>query len=430
MTEPTVDAAAADTPPDLGTAPAEALDAQLERVGTADVVVALLTYNNAATARSVAEVAQAAIGHHFPGTAVALLDADAGSADGTPALLGAIGLPTVLVAHDAPLTERASVPFHGVPGRGAALRVTFEATRRLQARALLILEADVTSMTEEWVERLLRPVQEEKADLVTPVYARHRYDGTITNLLLAPLIRSLYGRRLRQPLAGTQAFSARLLDHILAHPQWSATARQAADLWIVGTAIADGFAICEAWVGRRRVESRTRMADLPAMVAQTLGAVFAVMDRHRDLWLEAHGSEALPAVGEPTPPSTEPMAVDVQRMIAAFRLGLRDLGPIWEQILAPETMGDVLGLELPDRERFRFPDDVWARVVYDFALAYHYGVVHRDHLLRSLVPLYLGRTAAFVLATQNRDAAGTEAVLEASNVSFERMKPYLVERWR
>ena len=80
----------------------------------------------------------------------------------------------------------------------------------------------------------------------------------------------------------------------------------------------------------------------------------------------------------------------------AFRLGARDLGSIWELILAPDTLGEVLALESDDPERFRFPDDLWARVVYDLALGHHYAVVHRDHLLRSLAPLYLARTAAFV----------------------------------
>ena len=79
---------------------------------------------------------------------------------------------------------------------------------------------------------------------------------------------------------------------------------------------------------------------------------------------------------------------------------------------------------------FRFPDDLWARVVYDFALGHHYAVVHRDHLLRSLAPLYLGRTAAFVLATARRGAAASQAQLDAVAAAFERQKPYLVEHWR
>src|SRR5439155_1006147 len=84
--------------------------------------------------------------------------------------------------------------------------------------ALGVLEADVTSAGAEWLRHLLRPVLEQKADLVVPVYARHRYDGTLTNLVLAPLVRALFGRRLHQPLAGAAALSARLLDRLLDDP--------------------------------------------------------------------------------------------------------------------------------------------------------------------------------------------------------------------
>jgi hypothetical protein len=165
------------------------------------------------------------------------------------------------------------------------------------------------------------------------------------------------------------------------------------------------------------------------MISQTLGGVLSVMDRHHDLWREVRGVEPLPTVGDPLLPSVEPRDVDIERMVSAFRLGVRDLTPVWEHVLAPETLGDVLSLETDDLERFRFPDDVWARVVYDAALGHHYGVIHREHLLRSLVPLYLGRTAAFVLAVRDRGAEASEAAAESVARAFERQKPYLVERW-
>jgi hypothetical protein len=122
------------------------------------------------------------------------------------------------------------------------------------------------------------------------------------------------------------------------------------------------------------------------------------------------------------------MTVDVDGMLEAFRLGVRDLTPIWELILAPETLAEVLTLE--SGGRMRFPDDLWARVVYDFALGHHYSVVHRDHLLRSLTPLYLGRTAAFVSTTRAVDAPASQAQLDLVGAAFERQKPYLVEHWR
>jgi hypothetical protein len=409
---------------------AEPLEEQLARLGSAQIAVFLPTYNNAATVAAVVAAVRAGLEKHFGGVPAALINVDAGSSDGTPERVAAGGLPVLLARHEAPAAERVAVPFHGVPGRGLALRLALDTVQRLGARVTLVLEADLTTVTDEWITRLVGPVWEEKADLVVPAWARHRWDGTITNLLLAPLVRALYGRRLRQPLPGTQALSGRLVEHLLAYPTWGRRGRDTTDLWIVGTAVTDGFGIVEAWLGRRRVESLARPGDLPTMVAQTVGAVFTVMAHHQDLWLEVRGSEPVPTVGTPAPLDIDPMVVDVDRMVAAFRHGLNDLGRIWEHILAPETLGEVLALDASGTAPLRFPDDLWARVVYDFALGHHYGIVHREHLLRSLVPLYLGRTAAFVLATAGRDAAGTEAVLEAVGRAFEQQKPYLVARWR
>ncbi len=416
------DAGRAPTPP-------SEIDRQLAALGPREIVVGLPTYNNAATVATVAAVVRAGLAAHFPDAPAALVNIDGGSADGTPELLADAGVPVALARHDAPIGERATIPFHGLPGRDAALRLAFDAARRLKARVLVALEADVTSISAEWIERLVRPVWEDKADLVVPCYARHRYEGTITNLLLAPLVRALFGRRLRQPLGGACALSARLLDHVVAHPDLPSTGRDLVDLWVTGRAIADQFVVGEAWLGPRRVESRTRMTDLPTVVAQVLSALFTVMERYEPLWLGVTGSEPVPAIGEPVVPGPAPTTVDVERMVGAFRRGVRDLVEIWAHVLAPETLGDVLSLDVRDAGTYRFPDPLWARVTYDFALGHHYGVIHRDHLLRSLVPLYLGRTAAFVIATRAASGAQTDAALEKVGAAFEREKPYLTERW-
>jgi hypothetical protein len=406
------------------------VDRQLDSLPRAEVAVGILTYNNVATVSAVVDAIRGGLEKHLTGMPAVLINADAGSSDATVERLADSGLPLVRAHHDAPAAQLGAVPFHGVPGWGAAMRLAVSVARRLGVRALLVLEADVTSVTAEWIERLGRPVLDQDADLVMPVHARHRYDGTITNLVLAPLVGALFGRRLHQPLSGPRALSARLLERLATMPRWPEIGRSMTDPWIAGTAIADGLSIHEARLGRWRVESSTRSLDLPTMVAQTLGAVFAVMDEYEDLWLEASTGPPVPADGPPMVPSNEPVQIDVERMVGAFARGLRDLGTIWEHVLAPDTLGDVLSLEADDVERFRFPDELWARVVYDFALGHHWSVVYRDHLLRSLVPLYLGRTAAFVLATRRDDAAAVERALDGVATAFEREKTYLVDRWR
>jgi hypothetical protein len=412
----------------LDTLPPEVED-QLREAGTCELAIALLTFENAATAATVTAAIRTGLEKHFAGVPVVLVNVDAGSADATADRVTEAGLTMVRARVEAPVAERAAVPFHGVPGRGAVIRQAWAIARRLRARALVLLEADVTSVTDEWIDRLARPVLDGVADVVVAAHARRRYDGTITNLLLAPLVRALFGRRLHQPLGGPTALSARALELTL-EEQPRPSPREPTDLWLAAAAIAEGLNVWEAWLGPRRVESRTRTTDLPGMLAQAVGGVFTLMERLPALWFDVHGSLAVPTVGEPSGFLDDGPLVDVGRLVEAFQRGVRDLVPIWESVLAPETLGDVLSLESDDVGRFRFPDDLWARIVYDAALGHHYAVIHREHLLRALVPLYLGRTAAFILATRDRDAAGDQAVVERVGTAFESEKPYLRDRWR
>ncbi len=394
-----------------------------------ELAIGIVTYNNAATVAGVAATARHALEKHFPGVPAVLIDADSGSTDATRELVEAADLASVGLRYEAPPAERVAVPFHGVPDRAAALRAIVGTARRLGARALVLLEADVTSITDDWIALLAGPAWEGRADLVIAAHARHRYDGTVTSFLLAPLVRALFGCRLQQPLSGAMAFSGRLVEYLADRPEQLAPGA-APELGLVGSLAADGFGLCETWLGPRRVESPTRPSDLPTLVAQTLGAIFTAMETLEPLWLGTRGATATTVIGGPCAPSNEPREIDVERMVDAFRRGLRDLTPVWELVLAPETFGDVLSLDAPDQTGFRFSDELWARTVYDFALAFHYRVVHREHLLRSLVPLYLGRTAAYVLATRARDAAAAAAHVETAAAAFERQKPYLDERWR
>jgi len=69
------------------------------------------------------------------------------------------------------------------------------------------------------------------------------------------------------------------------------------------------------------------------------------------------------------------------------------------------------------------------RVVYDFAVAYHRRIMPGEQLLRSLVPLYLGRTASFVLSTAESDSDEVEAIIQRLADEYVRQKVYLSERW-
>jgi hypothetical protein len=170
--------------------------------------------------------------------------------------------------------------------------------------------------------------------------------------------------------------------------------------------------------------------DVSTVLAQTVGAVFYFMERYEDVW--EHSAQLRPVLqtGIPYRPQPDRGPINLDRMLRGFRQGLRDLLPIWEIILSPETLSGILPLGLIEKEEFRFPPQLWAQTVYDFALAFHENVLHREHLLKSLTPLYLGQMASLILRTQHQKPEDVEACIEELCDSFARMKPYLVERWR
>jgi len=79
---------------------------------------------------------------------------------------------------------------------------------------------------------------------------------------------------------------------------------------------------------------------------------------------------------------------------------------------------------------FHFPDDLWARVVYDLVLAARRGDVEPSRLVAALVPIYFGRVGSLVVEARHLDAADAEERVERQAREFELLKPYLVERWR
>src|SRR5688500_20080806 len=170
----------------------------LARVASADVVVGIPSYNNAGTIAHVANAVASGLRDGFPGRRAAIVSSDGGSKDGTTQVV----LDTV---SDIPVIAGA---YKGLPGKGSALRAIFECTAALGASAGAVVDSDLRSITPEWVQRLLGPVVDGKADYITPLYARHKHDGTITNSIASPPPRARYAVRTRHPTGGESGSSA------------------------------------------------------------------------------------------------------------------------------------------------------------------------------------------------------------------------------
>lgn len=395
-----------------------------------------MSYRDADTVGAVAAAVRDGLARDFAGATSRIVLVDGDPADGAAeraraAFGGSGGLMEVQIPRGG--IDLLGLPYHGIPGKAPGVHAVLATARDLGAHTCVVLDAAVRSMTPQWLDWLARPILQHEFDFVSPYYHRHPYEGAITKGVVYPVFRALYGVRVRQPASAEFACSARVRDHFLKEGFWDREGVNVGiDLWLSGSAASDEFRLAEASLGIRSHQSRGEDAlDLGATMTQVLGSLFADLEHRAERWQRTRGSVPVQRFGElPAAPASRPSKVDPERLIESFRLGYRELRDVWTWVLPTRTIVDLRRLMDAPVAQFRFDDGLWARVIYDYAVGYRIRVLARDHLLQSLVPLYLGWLASFALQVGDLDAQGIEARVEGLAAAFEAQKSYLIARWR
>jgi glucosylglycerate synthase len=402
---------------------------ELIAVGQLDVLVGLPTLNHADSVGPVVRAVHVAFSRELARERTALVNVDGGSTDGTPDIVrdaSIVDRETLVASQSLRTRHRISTPYHGVPGKVAALRTVFAAADLLQARAVVVLDPEIASVTPESVAALARPPLRGEADFVSPVYVRHALDGALVTQVVRPLFAAAYGLPLQEPLAGEFGCSGFFAGRCLDEPAWeSEDLRLAIDLWISGIAAAWDLRVAEAALGPRRLTSRPRPA-VAALVPQVLDALFTCLRLQEKAWTTGPRSDAArcPVVAEPAEP---PPAIDATGYAALFREGLSALASMLEPVLRPLTLEGLRGAA--SAEPLSIPDALWVAVVLDLAAAHRHAAISRDHLVRAAVPLYLGRVASFATEVAGLGSRESAERLEALCVQFERCRGELVALW-
>jgi glucosylglycerate synthase len=409
------------------------LTARLEQIGQADIVVGIPSYNNARTIGQVVRAVSVGLAKYFPEYRSLIVNSDGGSKDDTKGVVLSTEAERgelLLVSHPLNTSQRISTPYHGIPGKGSAFRTIFAVASRLSAKACVVVDSDLRSITPGWVELLALPVLKHDYDYIAPYYHRHKFDGTITNGIIYPMTRTLYGKSVRQPIGGEFGISGRLASRYLEKKVWDTdVARFGIDIWMTVTAIAEGFRVGQAYLGAKLHDAKDPGSDLTSMFRQVVGSFFSLMESYDSVWKTVRSCETVPMFGFPFEVGVEPISVNTDRMIHAFRQGASDLQEIYRSFLSPATLRELTEYVHRNGQGFHVPDELWVRMIYEAAAAYHLRRLDRDHLLQSLVPLYLGRTASFVLEVTDSSAAQVEERIERLCQVFEAQKPYLAQQW-
>ena len=300
----------------------------------------------------------------------------------------------------------------------------FKLAQEHQASACLLLGAESHTLKPEAIHALAAAAT--TSDLTVARYNLGPREGLVNSAILYPVTRALFATRPRFPLAIDLGLSLRMAERLAAEAQrFTAGNQNDALIWPVAAAAAANFTIAEVDVGTRSAP-QPAAPDLNSLLAQIAGSLFTYVEAKATFWQRARTSQAAHSIAQVNAAIESP--ADISPMLDAFHIAYTNLHEIWSLVLPPNSLLGLKRLAAMPPAGFRMPDDLWARIVYDFILAYRLRTINRGHLLGALTPLYLAWVASHLLLINGGMAP--EKHIEDLAAVFEADKPYLVSRWR
>jgi len=382
--------------------------------------VGIPCYHNQSSIQHVIEMVGEGLRKYFPYLKSLIVVSDGGSTDDSRELAESVLLP--------PGIEKLVTIYRGLPGKGSSLRAVLEISEILEPRVVVMVDADLKSISPDWVKLLAEPILEYKYDFVTPYYIRHKFDATITKLIAYPLTRSIFRKRIHQPIGGEFGFSGQLARHFAQKDVWDTdVSKFGIDIWLTITAIEQGFKICQSRLGTKIHRERDPI-DLGAMFREVTGTIFTLLEEYEEEWYNDEKSKKVDYFGDVTAAEAEPVCVSTSDLIDKMCAGFEHFYPLWNQILSKETSLAIREVCPASEEKFNFPAELWAKIVYDFVVAYRDWKRDKQKLVSMMTPLYYGRVASFCLEVEDSNSTEAEEVAEKQAQIFEDLKPYLVQR--
>ena len=396
----------------------------LHDIEKADILVGIPSFNNVLTASYVLSQVTKGLDTYFPNLRSVIFVSDGKSKDNTLTSVKKVYLPS----------EVKLIPaiYIGLSGKGRAVRAIFEAASYLKVKSVAMVDSDLRSITPEWMRLLLTPTM-EGTSFVTPYYDRRKYDGTITDFLCYPVIRSLFGKDIRQPIGGDFGLSIKLVEDLLDSPMWELpdVSRFGIDIFETCTALAKGYKIKQSFLGVKSHDPKDPTSQLASMFRQVINIMFTSIERYESVWKEIDSVSSIEMLGEDKKSDTPaPIEVSLAATVEAFKNNYNKFYAIYESFLEPVIQNKFEQLKQIETSSIDFPSEIWAKTVYSFIAEFHKNSVYgRERLIDALRVLWIGRVAAFLKETwqESREEAESRILEEAK--TFEKLKPYLINKY-
>lgn len=394
---------------------------EIEHLGMADIVVGIPSYYSDDSLVHVIRMVAEGLDHFYPEKKSLIIVADGGSTDDTREVAQGVD------NHHFNIDVLVTI-YRGIPGKGSAFRAIFEAAGYLRASAVALFDSDLKSIKTGWVRNILEPVF-DGYDYVAPDYSRYKFDGTITNTIAYNLIRALYGVNIRQPIGGDFGMSADMVRHCLNQDVWDTDiAKFGVDIWLTITAITGGFRVCQTRLGAKIHGAKDPAADLGPMFREVVGTIFSLLAKDRSYLEKVKKTVNTPIFGEAVGEEPQSFNVNLEQLVEYFRIGFKNFGPVWENIIEEQDYAAVKKLaKVRKLQNFILPTETWVRIVFRYAAYFCRTERQRFKILDTLIPLYNARVASLIMILQETNHEEAETYYDGQAQVFESMRGYLID---
>jgi hypothetical protein len=397
--------------------------ARLAEIETADIVVGIPCHRNSRTIGAVTEAIAEGIAQYLPGKRVVLMGSDGGSSDSTLRHVEQTPVPANV--------EKLLTVYEGPNGKGTAVRSIFEATGRLGARACAVFEARVPGIDPTWVPSLLDPVL-QGTQLVLPCYARDPFSASLAQELVTPFVRTFLDADLVDPVASELALSGSLAADLANRDVWETdVSRFGVNIWIPLEAVVGRWRTLQVGLGDRGEGTLRPISLTDPRFLQVVGTLFRLLSTHRRIWQGTTEPLEVPFHGTaPDGAGCDALDECAQQLYAAMNDSRRRYQRLWKSILTPDTFAAVKAAVALPLASASLPDELWSRVVLEFAVSFNEGEGDPDKVIEALLPLFYERAALHLLQTGNQGSEQRKAYGDELFRSFVAAKPAFVRQWQ
>lgn len=389
-----------------------------KKIAPVDVIVGVLCKNVEATVLNVLNVINEGLYRYFPDFNKAIVISIAESTDNT--------LEVINLFQPYNSIYKIVTPDITTGGKGAGVITILEIAHLAQAKSVVLIDGDLLSIKPGWIQTIANPIVFGRADLTVPYYIRHKYDAVITNNLVYPFTRAVYGIDIRQPIAGEYALSKNLYELLRNHPLFPPDF--GIDIFILTVAAAEGMYVKEGLFSLKIHESTTRYLEpekfLIPMFRKVVGEMFELAKYYESYWRERKPRWRPKFYRECFSPKPIPVKIDLPSMKKQFKNEFLSSKNIMKQFL-PESIIDDLGRIVQNKNDF--DPELWAEIVYNYASAWKNMKTESEKylLIDSLKTLWIGRFVSYAEEVKDMDMNEAEIVIQRQAEIFEEKFDYL-----